>query len=97
MAGPNVTLSDIYMKLEEIEERIERLESIMGRMQRASQQVQQPQAPKPQPSGYHYMEKSRPSQPQQAPVSQREKEPVFVEGKNKEINIKNWRYLLGLE
>ncbi len=96
MASPNVTLSDIYLKLEEIEERLERLESVMMR-QRAQQQIQQPQAPKPQPAGYHYIEKGRPSQPQQAPASQKQKEPVFVEGKDKEINIKNWRYLLGLE
>lgn len=87
----NVTLSDIYIKLEEIEERLERLEAIMARPRASLPPAQQVQAPRPA-LPYNYVQNSKP-----APPAVRRKEEQKPQNPEKSIDIKNWRYLLGLE
>jgi len=96
MVSPNVTLADVYMKLEEIEERIERLEAIMARQQSQMPQPTQLRAPRPvapPTQRYQYSPKGTVQPPQNTSPAQPEKE----EPKKPPININNWRYLLGLE
>ncbi|MEM3364123.1 MAG: hypothetical protein QXS93_01275 [Candidatus Micrarchaeia archaeon] len=95
MAGPSVTLSDIYIKLEEIEERLERLEQVLAKQQRAQPVVNRFDL-QPSPKKYHYIQRSAPLTKMQAPAGQKPASQASKEP-DKKIDLKNWRYLLGLE
>ncbi|MCX8200238.1 MAG: hypothetical protein N3G76_02095 [Candidatus Micrarchaeota archaeon] len=98
MAGPNVTLSDIYIKLEEIEGRLERLEKVIGRQEAVPPAQAVRRFEEPSPKKYYYIQRA-PQAPQVQASSQTAQPSVEHKAKEPEkaLSLKNWRYLLGLE